>query len=147
MTRFEADVYANTAMARARLAGLAGRATDLRPAMTVVRDLIIAGHKENWESQGAALGTPWPANAPGTLARKSSTRPLEATGALKTAIYGGRGRATRVMKTGVRVGVRLMYARYNLGSSRYRPARPMVGISRSTEAAAFKVLEKYLVGL
>ena len=148
--RLTADVYANTATARARLSGLAGRATDLRPAMQVVKGLIIEGHKRNFMSKGGEFGTRWAPNAAGTLAKKArlgqGSSPLEATGALKTALFGGRGRSTRVTKSGVRVGVRLMYARYNLGESRYRPARPMVGVSPATERAAYKVIERYLVG-
>lgn len=147
MAEFTADIYANTTAAKARLAGMAGRATDLRPATRVVRELIMAGHKENWESQGASFGTPWAANAPGTIARKGSSKPMEATGALRAAIYGGKGRSTSASKTLARVGVRLSYARFALGTGGYRPKRPMVGISRTTEGAALKVLERYLVNL
>lgn len=145
--KFDATVYADTTHARARLAALADRATDLRPAMRVVRDLMIKGHKEAWASEGSVFGQSWPANAPGTLARKARMgqpqRPLQASGALEQAIRGGKGRYSRVMKTSVRVGVRLHYARYQMGKGRL-PARPMVGMTKKTERAAMLTLEKFL---
>jgi hypothetical protein len=139
---FEAAVYADTRAARARLVGMGAKAQDMRPAMGVVRDLIKRGHEENWESGGGSFGL-WQANAPGTVARKGSSKPLEASGALRAAIFGGRGRYSRVTKSSAIVGVRLFYARFHLGTPRL-PKRPMVGISPQTNAKAFAVLERYL---
>lgn len=142
------EIFANTTPAKAMFAGVAAKAGDVRPAMQTIKGLITLGHREIWETRGASIGRIWPNNAPGTLARKTREgeppRPLEASGALKTAIYGGKGRYSRVSKSSVRVGVRLHYARYQLGDSSRLPRRQMVGISRATERAAMAVLRRYL---
>lgn len=128
---------------------MAGRATDMRPAFRAIRELIISGHKRNWASQGQHLGERWPANTIGTIERKArmgqSLDPLTATGALHRAVHGGRGRYSRVSRTSVSVGVSLFYARFQLAKKGRVPRRPMVGIARTTEQAALKIVETYLV--
>lgn len=123
--------------------------------MRVIRRLLIEGHRKQFLSKGGFLGSPWPALAPGTLARKvrmgQSSRPMEATGALKRALEGGRGKVTRVTRSSVTVGTSLFYAVFHMkgskgkGRQRNTPARPPVGISDVQYEAALSIMERYLL--
>ena len=157
-TGFWLDLAADPRDLRAverRLAKMADRAIDMRPAMQMVKQVMTEGHIKNFESQGTEFGGKWPLNAPGTVARKlrmgQGTEPMKATGALEKAIHGGKGRRTRVGKTSVRVGVSLPQARYNLigsytaATNSRRPRRATIGMSRGTRSRALEICERFIV--
>jgi len=50
---------------------MAGRAEDVSPAMESIRDALYGFAARQFDSQGAAGGSPWPANAPATTERKA----------------------------------------------------------------------------
>jgi hypothetical protein len=129
----------------------ADRGDDMRPAMLQIKELLIAGHKKQFSSKGSFLGTPWPANAPSTLARKArlgqSSEPMEATGALKESLAGGRGKRSRVSRSSVSVGTALFYSVFHINPKRDGvPARPPVGISEGQRMAALVIMENHILG-
>lgn len=148
---FEATI--DTRGTVAMLEGIASRSGDLRPAFKSIRELLIAGHKKNFEQEGAMFGDPWPSLSQETLARKARqglpSTPLVATGALQRALGGGRGKRTGVTRTLVRVGVAQFYSRFHQagapGGRRGRmPRRQVVGINRQQRDKALSIIQTYL---
>jgi len=141
----------------ANLAAIGERARDPRPAMRKVKGILAEGVKEQYESRGGHLETPWPANTPGTLARKArlgqSAETLTATGALGTALSGGRGKRHRATRSSVTVGTNVWYARFaqsgTSGAGKHgqtrAPARQIMGISKSDRAKALRDVERYIL--
>jgi phage gpG-like protein len=115
---------------------------------------MLGDQRSNFEAAGSVFGSPWPALAPGTLAKKTgSARPLVLTGALEKAATGSTGKVTRITKSGVTVGInaRLFYARFHQagakGGSRKgeMPKRELVGITPATREKSLTLIQKYLV--
>lgn len=129
----------------------AARGEDMRPAMLRIKELLIQGHKQQFSSKGSFLGTPWPANAPGTLARKAregqGSEPMVATGALRESLAGGKGKRSRVSRSSVSVGTSLFYSVFHINPKRKGvPARPSVGISEGQRRAALTIMENHVLG-
>lgn len=133
----------------------AARGYDMRPAMRKIRDLLIEGHKEQFATQGGFLGTPWPPNAPGTLANKArlgqGSTPMVASGATKESLAGGKGRRTRVSKGSVSVGTSIWWTIFAMagasgGRKGTEPARPPIGINEAETEAALTLMEEHLLG-
>lgn len=129
----------------------AARGYDMRPAMLQIRDLLIEGHKEQFASQGRFLDTPWPENAPGTLANKArlgqGSTPMVASGDLERSLSGGRGKRSRVGKGSVSVGTNLWYAIFAMsGTKSGEPARTPVGINEAQTEAALTLMQEHLLG-
>lgn len=145
----EFNVVRNTATPM--LKSLAARSADMKPAFAVVVEAMRAGFRENWSSRGSDFGTPWAPNKPGTLANKAREGQqglLTATGALETAIRGGKGATRRVALTSARAGVSgrsLFYARFLQSGRTDMPARPLVGIDVETSRRSVSILERYLL--
>jgi hypothetical protein len=149
-------IGAKEAAAKLNLVG--ARAADMRPAFIAVRELLLEGHKRQFESKGQYLGTPWAPLSDATLERKSregqSTEILNATGALQNALEGGSGKVGTVGKTFARAGVsgKLFEARFaQAGASGENrrgsePARTIVGIGIAEGEEAVNILEAFLVG-
>lgn len=138
---------------RQMLTDLAERGENMRPAMLRIKELLIAGHAEQFKSGGAFLGTPWEKNAPGTLARKaregvsSLNRPMVASGDLMESLSGGKGGRSRVSKSGVSVGTSLFYALFHINPKRKgMPARPPVGINEAQRMAALRIMDNHVMG-
>jgi phage gpG-like protein len=153
MWRYDATVDPSDTVAN--LAGMSGRAENMRPVFTVIRDLMLGDQRRNFEGRGSVFGS-WPALAPGTLARKGgSSQPLVLTGALQKAATGSTGKVTRITKGGVTVGInqRIYYARFHQAGAKAGsrkgdlPKRELVGITRSTREKSLTLIQKYLVGL
>lgn len=135
------------------LTDIADRGENMRPAMLRIKELLIEGHRQQFASSGSFLGTPWEANAPGTLARKaregipSLNRPMVATGDLQESLSGGKGGRSRVSKSGVSVGTSLYYAIFHISPKRKGvPARPPVGVNEAQRGAAIAIMERHLMG-
>jgi hypothetical protein len=135
------------------LTDVADRGENMRPAMLRIKELLIAGHAEQFASGGSFLGTPWEANAPGTLARKaregvsSLQSPMVESGDLMESLSGGKGGRSRVSKSGVSVGTSLFYAVFHINPERKgMPARPPVGINEAQRATALAIMERHLMG-
>lgn len=156
------DAYVDPRQATAELSGIAARAGDMKGPFAAIRELMFAGFGENWNSRGALFGRSWPALSPATLARKSrmgegsETLVRAGSGALQEALTGSAGSTGRVTVSTVRAGVSgrsLFYARFAQagasGDNRRgtEPARPIVGISRRTQAEATTIIREYLMGL
>lgn len=145
------DAYVDTTASTAELQGVAARALDAKPALALIRELLFAGFRSNWESEGSDFGQPWLPLAPGTLARKARqgqpADPLRASGALEAAVKGGPGRASRVGRNSVRAGVRgrdLFYARFKQTGTDHEPRRPVLGIDVPTERRSATIVERWL---
>jgi hypothetical protein len=135
------------------LTDIADRGENMRPAMLRIKELLIAGHTEQFRSGGSFLGTPWEANAPGTLTRKaregvsSLNRPMVASGDLMESLSGGKGGRSRVSKSGVSVGTSLFYAIFHINPKRKGvPPRPPVGVNEAQRATALAMMEHHLMG-
>lgn len=155
MWRYDADVDPSDTVAN--LAGISGRAENMRPVFTVIRELMLSDQRRNFESRGSVFGSPWPDLAPGSLARKSGgSKPLVLTGTLEKAATGGTGKVTRITKSEVTVGInaRIYYARFhqagaegeNRKGESEMPKREVVGINRTTREKSLTLIQKYLVG-
>lgn len=148
------DAIVDSSQAVSDLVQTGTRAENMRPVFTVIRDLMLDDQKDNFESRGSVFGSPWPALAPGTLAKKAgNSKPLVMTGALEKAATGSTGKVTRITKGGVAVGInaRLFYARFHQagakGGSRKgeMPKRELVGITPATREKSLTLIQKYLV--
>lgn len=132
------DVAAN------HLLGVAARAQDLRPAARRIRDLLIRGDTEQFESHGAFQGSFWPPLADSTIARKEGGGIGVETGALKASIEGGRGRKTSATKRQVLVGTRVFYARWFAGGKKDQPPRQLFGANQAQIVEANLILRRYI---
>jgi hypothetical protein len=141
----------------AMLRDAAARGEDMRPAMARIKVLFIEGHTEQFSSKGAFLGTPWPPNAPETVARKARegipalNDVMVGEGTLAEALRGGKGSRTRVSKGSVSVGVSLIQALFSQGGASgarrgVQPARPVLGISDGERDASLSILTDFLLG-
>jgi hypothetical protein len=143
----------------AMLRDAAARGEDMRPAMGEIRELFIAGHRSQFTSRGAFLGTPWARESPETIARKSRStipslgRVLVEGGGLEEALSGGAGSRTRVSKGSVSVGVdrslfRALFAQGGASGGRrgVEPKRPVLGINDLEKNTALRILTDYLLG-
>jgi hypothetical protein len=130
------------------LKGVAARAADMRPAMRRVAALLAEGNRQVFETKGAAIGEPWPASSPGTLARKARTGVgalsdlMVDSGDLEHELVGGNPKMSAT-RTSARAGTRMFYAKFAI-KSKHEPARPPVGIPQSTRKDAFVVIEEEL---
>ncbi len=150
---FEMNIGASTAIDL--LGDYADRTEDMKPAMQSIRDLLVEGHARNFESRGSFLGEPWPALAPSTLERKARqglpAQPMVATGELRTALRGGRGRYTSATKTRARAGVnrRLFRARMSVagaegGRRGKQPVRSIIGTTRGQREQSTSIIQTFM---
>jgi phage gpG-like protein len=144
----------------------AARGEDMRPAMERIKALLMEGHKEQYATKGAYLGTPWPENSSETLARKSREgipslgSVMVASGDLEQSLAGGSGSRTRVTRGSVSVGTWLFYAIFALGGASGKganskasrgarkgsqPARPPIGINEAEEQESIHIMTDYLL--
>jgi phage gpG-like protein len=149
--RFDYDIDPSGAVTV--IEALADRSEDLKPAMQKIRDLMVEGHKKNFESRGSFLGASWAPLSAQTTERKARQGlpqdAMQSSGALLRALSGGRGRLTSATKTQAKAGVRLFYARFHLaGASGSRrgelPARPVVGMNQSQVNEANRIIRRFL---
>jgi phage gpG-like protein len=141
----------------ANLSGVAERAGDPRPALRSVKGVLAKGIAKQFTSRGGHLGTPWPENRPGTLARKArlgqGAETLTASGALGTALTGGKGKRHRVTRSSVSVGVDIWNAHFAHGGTKgagksgqtSAPERTIMGISDADNARAVRDVERYIL--
>jgi Phage virion morphogenesis family len=151
----------------AMLQEAAARGEDMRPAMYRVGLLFQEGHREQFATHGAYLGTPWPANSEETLLRKARSGVpglqgvLVEEGALQQAVQGGSGGFLRARRGSVSVGVKDYkaifaqagaegkgdHSKASRGARRgSEPARPILGISESESRESLRILTSYLLG-
>lgn len=130
----------------------AARGEDMRPAMEQIKALLIEGHKEQFASKGAFLGTPWPADSTETIARKarSGVASLASTmvesGDLQQSLEGGTGARSRVSRGSVSVGTSIWWAIFSIaGTKSGEPARPPIGISDAEADTSLTILTDYLL--
>lgn len=145
----------------------AARGEDMRPAMQRIKVLLIEGHKEQFASKGAFLGTPWPENSSETLARKAREGVpslggiMVNSGDLEQSLSGGKGSRNRVTRGSVSVGTSLFYAIFAIGGASGKgahsrasrgarrgsePARPPIGINEAERQESLGILTDYLLG-
>jgi morphogenesis family protein len=142
------------------LDGVATRSRDMRPAMVQIRELLIQGNKQNFESRGSLFGERWAPLKESTLERKAQqglpVDPMIATRTLLTAIEGGKGKKTSATRTMASVGVSrdifwvnfAMKGRHRSGSGGkggYEPARPVLGMTEGERREAVTIMERYLM--
>lgn len=138
---------------------MADKALDAKPVMAVIRELIIRGHREQFDTHGGFLGDEWPPLADATIARKQREglpeEPLVATGALGTALAGGAGKSTTVTRAMVRVGLNkrtLWYAIFaasgasEQGRRGSEPPRPITGMNVDEGEEAISMIQKFVTG-
>jgi hypothetical protein len=143
--------------ASAMLQDAAARGEDMRPAMAQIKVLFTEGHKANFDSHGAFLGTPWEPLSAETDARKNRegipalNDVLVGEGNLQEALSGGSGARTRVSKGSVSVGVAPFYAIFAQGGAKgnrrgTEPKRPILGITRAEQEESLAILTDFLMG-
>lgn len=124
--RFDLDIKDDAALDR--FDGLRHRSENLRPVLTTIGNIIDAGIRRQFDSQGTYLGDQWDPLSRETIERKArqgySPQVLRATGALEAAIKGGRGHVKRVAKTQLRVGTSYYVARF------HQKRRKLIGVSK-----------------
>lgn len=145
----EADVIGDEDAVR-HLIETGKRAQDLRPAARTIRTLITEGHKRNWASRGAYLGSTWPPLAPSTVRNWGGGEVGVASGRLKAAVLGGKGAQTKATKTSVSVGVKgvpeahLFAGGRSGGRGGFQPARPIIGVTRAQIGQANDILSTWI---
>lgn len=143
--------------ATAMLQDAAARSEDMRPAMAQIKVLFTEGHKANFDSKGAFLGSPWPDNTDETKARKARegipalSDVLVGSGDLQEALSGGKGARTRVSKGSVSVGVAPFYAIFAQGGAKgarrgVEEKRPVLGITDAEREESLSILTDFLIG-
>lgn len=127
------------------LQDLADRARNMRPATRVSREILRAGLKKNAESKGAYFGDSWPPNSPSVQFKKGSAgdRTLEWTGALLTALKGGKGKRGSATKKTASAGVNIFYARFHQAPAEHLPERRVVGVSTGDRRQIVRVVKRY----
>lgn len=138
----------NTAPITARLADLQRHMADLSPVMEQIADMLVVSTKKRFAAGTAPDGTPWAANSPVTLARKSDPRPLFGnSGDLNSRIFGDSG------PDFVEVGSDRVYAAMmHYGGTKAAfphlwgdiPARPFLGLSEMDEANVLDEISEWL---
>jgi|GEM_PF-5468647 len=135
------------------LSKLGDRAADMRPATRQIRELLKRGHRQQFRSKGAYLGTPWAEDKPATIAKKarSGIPGLSSTmvfsGALQEAAEGGSGSRGSATRSFASAGVALFYARFHIKPRRKgMEPRPVVGIHPRDENRALLMVEEHLMG-
>lgn len=123
---------------------MARRSLDLRPAFNEIRRELLAGNRRQFESRGAYFGSSWAPLAESTAARKGSTEPLVASGALRDSLIGGRGRKTSVDRSGVSVGTSVWYAHFAHTGTSSEPTRELVGIAPGEVESAKRTISRYV---
>lgn len=127
-----------------KLNGLEARARDPRPAMRVVRTQMQESNKQNFDSDGAHLGTSWAPNAPATLKRKGNKRPNRDTGALEASLTGGKGKRSGATRTTARAGTSLFYAQFAQTGTKKAPRRAVVGLTVADQVKARETVLRYI---
>ena len=156
------EVLVSTNDAKSRLYVLGLRPMNLRVPLTQIKNLIVADHVKNFNSNGSLFGG-WPAISPNT---RSSGTPLVATGALQRDLAKKSGPGKKVTKYQVRVGVDTskgqrgdveaygdkddFYARFHQagagGDRKGRmPKREIVGITDQTRTEAVEIIRRYIL--
>jgi hypothetical protein len=99
--------------------GIAERASDAKPVLQAIRDLMIVAGVEQFESQGASAGKAWQPDTKEWAERKGaqglSTGTLVEHGGLRDAMLAktsGKASIRRLSKHSTTVGVRLFYAHF-----------------------------------
>lgn len=129
---------------------LAARAADMRPALMRVRELLAAGEREQFASQGSFFGSRWPALADSTVAKKGSAEILVDTGKLRDSLTGVTSGRTSVGATSLSFGTDVWYARFaasgtTRGGEPSEPKRQIVGMPAAQLRAALQIIFRYLV--
>jgi phage gpG-like protein len=134
--RVSVVVHGEDAAAR-ELWQMGERATHAQPVLGLVAQMLEATQQRNFRGEGSEFG-PWPVLAPGTLADKTNTRPLVATGALERSLSGGASSVRRITDDSVTVGTSIFYARFQHGK------RPLVGITARDATVAAEMVARYV---
>lgn len=141
----------------AMLEDAAARGFDMRPAMRRIKDVLTAGNVKQFKTKGAYLGTPWPANTPGTLAKKAARgvsslmSVMVESGDTEHSLSGGKGKYTRISKGSVKVGTTVWWSVFAQGGAKgnrkgVEPPRPLVGIGDVEARISIGLLEDHLLG-
>lgn len=141
----------------AMLQDAAARGEDMRPAMARIKVLFTEGHKENFDTKGGFLDTPWAPLSTETEARKARegipalNDILVGSGDLQEALSGGKDSRTRVSRGSVSVGVSPFYAIFAQGGAKgsrrgVEPKRPVLGITRGEQEESISILTDFLLG-
>lgn len=149
------EVLVNAGHASNTLRILAAKPLNLRVPLTQIKNLMVADHVQNFESNGSLFGG-WPAISANTA---SSGTPLVRTGYLRKEIGRKSGPGKKVTKYQVRVGVGgqgmdrdSFYARFHqsgASSSTGRkgdlPKREVVGITDKTRNESIEIIRRYIL--
>ena len=116
----------------------AHRIEDPRPGLREIADYLRVVEREQFASRGKGKWTPL---RPGTIRQKGSSTPLVASGALMRSLTAkrGRGRKSRVTKSGLVFGTSLYYARF------VSKRRPVIDLSRSNARRMAQIMGRYVV--
>jgi len=135
------------------LRDLVFRAEDMSPAMRQVKALLLEGHRKQFQTKGAYLGTPWAPDAEATVRKKarhgvaSLSSTMVFSGDLQQAAEGGAGSRSRATRSMASAGLSIFYARFHINPKRAgMPARPMIGIHPRDEEFALRIVENRLMG-
>lgn len=135
----------------AALTRLAAGMEDMTEPMNDIGEFLVVSTKRRFGQGTAPDGSPWAANSPVTLARKTDTRPLFGTsGQLNQQIFHEAGPKQ------VEVGSnRVQAAMMQFGGTKAAfphlwgdiPARPIIGLSDEDETAILDIVTEWLDGL
>lgn len=145
----EADVIGDEDAIR-HLVETGNRAKDLRPAARSIRTLLVEGHKKNWLTRGAFLGSTWPPLKPSTVKNWGGGEVGVASGRLKAAVMGGKGAQTKATRSSVSVGVKgipeahLFAGGRKGGRGGVQAARPIIGTTRAQIGQANDILATWI---
>jgi phage virion morphogenesis protein len=136
---------------QAALTRLAAGMGDMTEPMTDIGDFLVVTTKRRFGQGVSPQGSPWAANSPVTLARKTDTRPLFGTsGQLNQQIFHEAG------PNQVEIGSnRVQAAMMQFGGTKAAfphlwgniPARPFIGLSEEDETGLLDIVTEWLDGL
>lgn len=127
-----------------RLRRYATQIEDARPAFTLMVRALRRSEQETFSSQGAALGSRWPAAA--DPARKVDPRLLVASGDLMNSLAGQTGESVaEIGPTRMKFGTGVPYGRFHEYGTGRMPARPFLGLSDNQARELLNIMHDYSV--
>jgi phage gpG-like protein len=131
-------------LVKRHLLAMADRTDDASPAMGSIIESLYDAARQQFDTAGAAGGTPWPANADTTVERKSreglDPRVLHATLDLRESLTGPGGANIAIAQAdGVIFGTTVEHARY------LRERYPMVRVDAREKRDWVKAVQKWII--
>lgn len=134
-----------------RFERLEADAADMRPAWKDIRQLLITGGKQQFNTEGGHWSGGWQPLAPATVEFKRrhgyDVRILHRTGKLRRAAAGGVGSAFLSTADTMRYGITIPYAVYHQSNAPRKkiPQRKIVQLGEDDKRDIMKILQRQII--